>query len=624
MPLIKFANIIFERNPRSVSYPSLYCISDEVVIDDQENKSILLYGKGTYDFTTYFNSLSVQKLKEFTSATKFFLHLELKGSPCTIRQTYGDPFSSAPQEITNSEISITKTTNEWQIFDIELSIPKNSVLVGFKIETEGRAWIHNSYYSVEIPHELNQIELFLSTTTFKKEDFIYNNIEIIKHAILESTEPISRHFTMHISDNAKSLDPEQIESANILLTRNENVGGAGGFACGMIKALEQSPQPTHILLMDDDVAISPESIIRTYNLLTLLNSEYKNAFISGAMLDYEAGDEQWEDIGYMTPQGTFSPIKPSLRLSKFENVIFNETFKIQKNIRDLHQTYAAWWYCCIPMEIIKQNGLPLPVFVRCDDAEYGVRCQPKFITMNALCIWHMSFHSRYNAAVERYQTTRNTLVAQHTTGFSPNSDFLNELDKNIHLELKKFGYKNAELCLDAFEDFLKGPDFISKPGIAEDTFIKANKNKEKLVSFDILESEMHEIGFTDFNISEITRQLIDSDIPRSFAERLQDYFTDNNQKLFANDGSGYAVIPEAGWIYPAGVIRGKQYLVVIDWHNRLGAIRKKDSQQYKNILKRYKNDLNFYKKHKTELTQAYKSVRDKLISIDYWKEYLRL
>ena len=624
MPLTKFANIIFERNPRTISYPSLYCISDESVIDDNKNASILLYDKGIYDFTTYFNSLSVQKLKKFTSATNFFLHLEIKGAPFSIKQTYGDAFSSSPKEIANSEINIEQESDTWQVFDIELMVPKDAIVVGFKIETKGRVWIHNSYYSIKTPHENNQIELFLSTTTFKKEDFIYNNVEAIKHHILESDEPIASHFTMHISDNAKSLDPEQIESSNILLTKNENVGGAGGFTCGMIRALEHESHPTHILLMDDDVAVSPESIIRTYNLLTLLNEEYQYAFISGAMLNYETGDEQWEDLGYMTPLGRCCPVKPQLRLSRFEDVIFNETFKIQKAVRDLHQTYAAWWYCCIPLKAIKQNGLPLPFFVRYDDVEYGVRCQPKFITMNSLCIWHMSFHSRYNAAVERYQTTRNSLVAQHITNFSPSSDFFKELDKNVHLELKKFGYKNAELCLDAFEDFLKGPDFFATPGIAEKTFMAANRNKEKLIPFKDIEKEMHEIGFTNFSMSEITRQLIDSDIPRSITQRVEDYLTDNNQKILTNNGLGYAIIPDLGWAYPAGIIRGKQYLVVIDWHNRLGAVRKKDPKQYKEILKRYKRDLKYYNKHKESLTKAYSNSRDGLTSIQYWKYYLNM
>lgn len=69
---------------------------------------------------------------------------------------------------------------------------------------------------------------------------------------------------------------------------NDNVGGAGGFTRGMITAMEQNPKATNILLMDDDVAVSPESIKRTYNLLRILKPEHREDMISGAMLNYES------------------------------------------------------------------------------------------------------------------------------------------------------------------------------------------------------------------------------------------------------------------------------------------------------------------------------------------------
>ena len=93
------------------------------------------------------------------------------------------------------------------------------------------------------------------------------------------------------------------------------------------------------------------------------------------------------------------------------------------------------------MSTIEENGLPLPYFVRCDDAEYGVRCNKPFMTMNSICIWHESFHVRYNAAVERYQTTRNTLIAKFTTGFGANSDFMYELKKTFDSNSKSMVIK---------------------------------------------------------------------------------------------------------------------------------------------------------------------------------------
>ena len=92
MSRFKFANVLLERNPRSLSYPSLYCRADGPVIEDKADDSWLLCDKGEYDFCTYFNSLSVQKLKKYTNATRFFLHLELKGAAAHVQQTEGGVF----------------------------------------------------------------------------------------------------------------------------------------------------------------------------------------------------------------------------------------------------------------------------------------------------------------------------------------------------------------------------------------------------------------------------------------------------------------------------------------------------------------------------------------------------
>jgi hypothetical protein len=274
--------------------------------------------------------------------------------------------------------------------------------------------------------------------------------------------------------------------------------------------------------------------------------------------------------------------------------------------------------------VIKEEGLPLPVFVRCDDAEYGTRCHRELITMNGLCIWHMSFHVRYNAAVERYQTTRNTMIAQCTTGFAPNSDFMHELHNNIRLELKKFGYTNAKLCLDAFEDFLKGPKFIAQPGAAEESFMRANRDKEALVSFDELQQQAESLHIDGFDVNDITRQIVDGDRPRTVPQRLQDYITNNGQRWMKTEGEGYAVIPLLGWVYPAGVIRGKKHLIVIDWYNKKDAIRTKDAHEYQQVVQRYERDLRYYKRNINRLRAEYAAARDELTSVAYWKHYLQM
>lgn len=622
MTSMKFANILLETNPRSVAYPALYCRSDHPVIFNEAQGEWEMYGAGTFDFSTYFNSLSVRKLKQFTKAKSFTLHLELKGAACEVQQTMGDAFAHDPIEVEGVHRGLS-ASRQWQSVDMPLTITDDMVIVGFIIKTEGSVDIRNSYYELEIDGDLNDVELVLSTTTFKKEAFIERNIGLVKEQIVESADPIAKHFHMYVMDNGRTLDAEKLTSDRITVIPNDNVGGAGGFTRGMITAMEQDPKATNILLMDDDVAVSPESIKRTYNLLRILKEEHREDMVSGAMLNYEVGEDQWEDIGNMTPQGTFAGCKPGMRLTLFEDLIYNEMFTPTKWQRN--NMYAAWWYCCIPISVIEKNGLPLPVFVRCDDAEYGIRCKTGFITMNSLCVWHMSFFERYNAAVERYQTTRNTMIAQATCGMAPDADFMKELHNNIRLELKKFGYANAELCLDAFEDFLKGPEFIKKPGQSEKSFMVANRNKEQLVDFETLQSRAdQDPELAGFSIKNVDRQLIDGDKSRSLAERLEDLITDNNQRYIKKDGAGYAVIPLQGWLYLAGAIRGKHKLVVLDWYNRKGTIRTKDVQRYQKIKKRYMRDLKYYKANINRLRKEYAAARAELTSVEYWKNYLKM
>ena len=622
MTSMKFANILLETNPRSVAYPALYCRSDHPVIFNEAQGEWEMYGAGTFDFSTYFNSLSVRKLKQFTKDKSFTLHLELKGAACEVQQTMGDAFAHDPIEVEGVHRGLS-ASRQWQSVDMPLTITDDMVIVGFIIKTEGSVDIRNSYYELEIDGDLNDVELVLSTTTFKKEAFIERNIGLVKEQIVESADPIAKHFHMYVMDNGRTLDAEKLTSDRITVIPNDNVGGAGGFTRGMITAMEQDPKATNILLMDDDVAVSPESIKRTYNLLRILKEEHREDMVSGAMLNYEVGEDQWEDIGNMTPQGTFAGCKPGMRLTLFEDLIYNEMFTPTKWQRN--NMYAAWWYCCIPISVIEKNGLPLPVFVRCDDAEYGIRCKTGFITMNSLCVWHMSFFERYNAAVERYQTTRNTMIAQATCGMAPDADFMKELHNNIRLELKKFGYANAELCLDAFEDFLKGPEFIKKPGQSEKSFMAANRNKEQLVDFETLQSRAdQDPELAGFSIKNVDRQLIDGDKSRSLAERLEDLITDNNQRYIKKDGAGYAVIPLQGWLYPAGAIRGKHKLVVLDWYNRKGTIRTKDVQRYQKIKKRYMRDLKYYKANINRLRKEYAAARAELTSVEYWKNYLKM
>lgn len=638
MSSIRFANVLLETKPRALSYPTMYYHTDQLLTPDARTGDWTIAGAGTVDFTTYFNALSVLKLLKYTRATAFRLHIDIKSAkPVTVTQTRAERLSMQPQ-LVESVTADVPGDNKWHEVTLDITTDPTTVIAGFQIATQAKTAIRNGWYEVEFDGEAHDVELAIATTTFRKEKFIERNIDLVKTELLGSDYDIAKHLTMHVIDNGRTLDAAALSDAHVTVTPNENVGGAGGFARGMIESLEQTTPATHVLLMDDDVEVSPESILRTYNLLRIVNDEYAEAFVSGAMLNIEDTQDQKEDTGYIsTYDGSCVPAKPPLQVTKFVDVVYNECYDEQMSVpADAHR-YAAWWYCVIPTAVIERNGLPLPVFVRFDDVEYGIRCNPKFMTMNGICVWHAKFDIRYNAGVERYQTIRNQMIGQMTTGLVPDTKtMLHSLHHMVDLECRKFNYTDAELALQGFEDFLKGPKFIMQP-VAQECFMRANREKEQLVSFDELREQARQLGIDDFDPDMLTRQVIDFDEPRTLKQRAFDFLTRNGQRFGADkfaakkidgDVSGdrveYTIIPSAGWLYPAGMIHNENIIIAIDWATRKGVIRVKDVKRYQEVQKRYKRDLAYYKKHADRLSREYLTAAPRMESVEFWKAYLQM
>lgn len=622
----KIMNVLLSDAPQFLGSPKMLCSSDRPVRRDTDDYSAwLLEGPGSHDFTTFFNAISVAKWKLYTVARDFRLHLELKGAACTVTQTRADSLSWYSERVEGTSTKVSASTT-WQTVELKLTADDSDVIEGFVIDCEGDVSLRNSYYYVVVDEkDLRPVELALCTTTFKKEEFIKRNIGLVRREILGCPDLISHHFTMHVVDNGRSLEADVLSGQGIEVHPNDNAGGAGGFARGMICAMEQEPKATHVLLMDDDVLVSPESIIRTFNLLSLVNDEYAEAFVSGAMMNMDEPYIRWEEMGFIGFDGAFHPIKPIARMDVLHDVVDNETFDIPSHMPfcdDQEQHYAAWWYCAIPMTQIERNGLPLPIFVRGDDVEYSRRCKPKFITMNSICIWHMAFHIRYSAAQERYQMTRNCFIDQFTSDFAPKSDFEKQMIDNFYMELNKFNYKNASLILDGFEDFLKGPEWIMQP-VAQKAFMDANKNAEKLVPIAQCREELEALGV---DVDGITTWKVYRDLPFGRKAAIAFDRTSNGQTgpalLMKTEKGKVAMIDNVGWSYPKGKIKGAETIVAVDLPGRAAAIRRVNPEQFRVLSERLKRDLRDFHARKDELRRAYSAARSEMTSVAFWKAYL--
>lgn len=95
---------------------------------------------------------------------------------------------------------------------------------------------------------------------------------------------------------------------------------------------------------------------------------------------------------------------PGNLISNKSNLNMNVTWDCLFNEIEEYTEFNAWWYCCFPMDVVSEENLPLPIFIRGDDLEYGLRNMKHLILMNGICVWHEPFENKYSSFLEYYIT----------------------------------------------------------------------------------------------------------------------------------------------------------------------------------------------------------------------------
>ena len=601
----KLQNLMFrsDRLPDE-HFAMMYRVSR--LVYDPIRSEFFLAGGHFIEFFTYFNAFSYEKWKKYTKAGKISLILNARGH-FTI-QLFGH-FSEGGE--IKKELYELHEIDLPECSDIEISVPDNikGKVIGFQIQTIGDIAIKSGgWYTYVDKSDIRDVRISIATTTFKKESYIKRNVDIIERELFYSGEKCRDNFRLLIVDNGKTLDPEDFGSEYITLYPNINAGGAGGFTRGIIESLRSDWKPTHVLLMDDDVTILPESFIRTYSLLAIMKEEYTEYFISGAMLRNQQMNEQHEDVGYVVKEGYYRAVKPTMFLHLWDQVYKNEQYTY-----DGLDAYAAWWYCCIPAKQIGLNDLPLPVFIRCDDVDFSIRHKAKIITMNGIFVWHDDFKYKFNASMEFYMVTRNSLITQAIDGIYRDAAFLDHIDTLFYERLNALNYSDCDLLLDAIDDFLKGPEFISSP-LGDKIVKEKSQHNEKLARLDRIE------GLGDVDLQNVNNGLYDPAGLKGF-KRFMYNATDNFHKLpiFMNKDTG--VVPYDWFTAPAKNYKRTRLLAVNPSENT-GHLRVRNRKKYKELMKRRRQLLGKYKKQGKKITEQYRIAGEKFRSEEFWREYL--
>ena len=102
----------------------------------------------------------------------------------------------------------------------------------------------------------------------------------------------------------------------------------------------------------------------------------------------------------------------------------------------------------------------MPIFIRGDDVEYGLRNMKHLILMNGICVWHEPFENKYSSFLE-YYIMRNQLIDNsfHCEWYGA-KQVNRAIFGHCMREIMFYRYKNVELYLRGIRDFLKGPQWL--------------------------------------------------------------------------------------------------------------------------------------------------------------------
>ncbi|WP_346102392.1 glycosyltransferase [Pseudonocardia alni] len=264
-----------------------------------------------------------------------------------------------------------------------------------------------------------------------------------------------------LEDNVRFADVADALGHRLDYRRQANLGGAGGFTRGLFEATSGDPADDHdVLLMDDDVLLDPEIIVRLTGFAACTGT---TTIVGGQMLNLlhpahlhrsaEFANPEELENGNCVPGG----VEEGFLLGRDERLLPNVLD------RRVDTVYNGWWSCLIPAPVVRAIGYPLPLFFQWDDVEFGYRARAHgfpTVSLPGAGVWHSDFGWKDWDEWHRYFNLRNGLItaALHTP-FDVRV-VCRTVTKFLREYLVAMQYGLAATLLTAVEDFLRGPEIL--------------------------------------------------------------------------------------------------------------------------------------------------------------------
>jgi galactofuranosylgalactofuranosylrhamnosyl-N-acetylglucosaminyl-diphospho-decaprenol beta-1,5/1,6-galactofuranosyltransferase len=408
-------------------------------------------------FATYFNAFPAAYWRRWTSLPSVVLRLRLSGTGRV--DVYR---SKADGDIVHVTGAVTSGNERDVEFDLDLTPFIDGGWYWFDVAADDDLTVLEAgWYADREPDRPGRLSVGICT--FNRPDDCVAAMATIAADPVVSAElaavVVADQGNKKVRDDAGFAAVSAALGDRLRLVEQGNLGGSGGFSRAMYETLEHT-DATHLLFLDDDVQLEADSLHRA---LTFSRFTDEPMLVGGQMLALQ-DRSVLHTMGEVVDRHSFlyRPAAYAVTQHDFAEETLRETEELHRRV---DVDYNAWWMCLIPREVPEKLGLPLPLFIKWDDAEYGLRAKAagyRTVTLPGAAIWHLAWTDKDDVSDwQAYFFARNRLIvaALH----SPHPDGGGIPASSIKADLKhllKLEYSAVALHLKAYEDFLAGPSGV--------------------------------------------------------------------------------------------------------------------------------------------------------------------
>lgn len=424
-------------------------------------RSALISEGRRVSFATYFNAFPASYWRRWTTVDTVTLRIRLAGpSKIILYRSTARGFSHPVETISvpsDEPETVERTLSlapfidgGWYWFDL-VAGPRGTTL----IEAD---WI-----ALTEPAPAGRLSIGI--TTFNQPGAMLETLRALGEAT-DVHELLDKVYVIDQGADRVTGRPDFADAAKRLGDRLQvveqgNIGGSGGFARAMDETV-RAGHSDYVLLMDDDVTLDPEGLLRA------------TAFADCARRPTIVGGHMFSLYDRTLLHAFAEAVEPGKWWwGAAPNTKARHDFG-RRNLRNtpwLHRRadadYNGWWTCLIPARVIADIGLALPVFIKWDDAEYGVRARDRgyrTVSLPGVASWQVPWDDKDDARNwQAYYHLRNRIVSAllHSPHDHGGALIGESLERQLQ-SLLSMQYSTAALRLLAIEDVLTGPAHLHR------------------------------------------------------------------------------------------------------------------------------------------------------------------